>query len=136
MIFIFFFFIAIIISGMVERDNISLESINNSVFLQYLTNYIQIKDNATNNFQKMQQIGLATNIFVTKAIVMKTVAEVIAFVIFPPLGVAVDIGFWTLTIPVTITYLLNRPIRDDSSQAVVIIVLQRFLLSAQNIPLI
>ena len=109
-----------------------IKSMNNTEFIEYLKRNIQGKNATTNRLKRVEKITCVTAIVITKIIVLKTIAELVAFFIFPPLGPAIEIGFLAVAIPTIVTVLLNKGSRDISCPAIILIVLQKFLLATAH----
>ena len=131
----FIVFISIIISqSITEMDDIaSVKRINIGDFMRFLKNYVQGKNATTNRLKQTQEAGLHTALILTKIFVLKTVAELAALLIFPPAGVLIEVGFMAVCLPIVAVVILNKSTRDISCPAVVLIVLQNFLLSANKV---
>jgi uncharacterized membrane protein YqaE (UPF0057 family) len=126
-------FIAIVLSHGVESNLQDIHTINPGDFLRFLKSYLQGKTPGANRLKTAQHAASTIALVLTKIVVLKVVAHVIAFLTFPPVAVAIEIGFWAVALPVVVTVLLSRSSRDVSCPAVVCIVLQKFILTTDKI---
>ena len=131
----FIVFIGIIISQNMNEigDLESIQKLNIGDFLRFLKNHVQGKNATTNRLKHAQESTLHIAFIVTKIVVLKTIAELAAFLIFPPAGVLIEVGFMAVAIPTLIVVLMNRSSREISCPAVVLIVLQNFLLATNKL---
>ena len=133
---LFIMFIAIILThGAQEEKMCEVKVVKYGDFVRFLKSYLQGKNPVSNRLKTAQDATGKVLLILTKIVVLKVVAEIVAFMICPPLGVAIEVGFLAVCLPTVILVLLNRSSRDISSPAIVLIVLQRFLTATQNINL-
>ena len=132
---VYLLFISLILSKNIENINENMQKINlinHSNFLEYLKRYLHGKNSTTNRLKKVENFTIVGGLLITKILIFKTITELISVLICPPLGIGIEIGFLAIVIPAVIVILMCRSKRDVSCPAIILIVLQKFLLAVTH----
>lgn len=126
-------FIGIVMSLGVKNGTLSLNvpQIELEQFTNYLRIYLQGQTSTGETIKDAQFAGKQVAFF-ARVVIVGTLLTVFGGFLFGPVLPLVQVGLFTVGVSLLVGAFLVRPSRDVSSQAVILIVFQQFLLSAHN----